>query len=248
MALRLQVGVHLLSPAPARSQNCSAETAPRSAGQPATVKATFCAACHSGRLPLHPTSSLIITRPPPSLHPELETRRHVVTFDGARALTAGGGGDALALSCAGSASGCGCVDVSGAISGRPGGGSGRVGCGPAVYGGSNGNDSTSAVFESSACRVQATVALETAREGGETVVGGGGALAFSDGGQYFLPSEVRAELRVASGAEVVCPQWASGLVGAVNVSSGGVLWFAGGYRSVRADRCGVASPFPPKPC
>ncbi len=158
----------------------------------------------------------------------------MVTFDGARALSAAGGGDVLALSCAGSAAGCGCVDVSGAISGRAGGNGSPVGCGPAVYDDDDGSASTSAVFDSSACRVQATVALETAREGGETAVEGGGTLAFSDGGQYFLPSEVRADLWVASGAEVVCPQWAAGLVGEVNVSSGGVLWFAGGCRSVRA--------------
>ena len=62
---------------------------------------------------------------------------------------------------------------------------------------------------------------------------GGGGLAFSDGGQYFLPSVVSANVEVMSGAEVVCPQWAAELVGAVNVTSGGVLWFAGGSRGVQ---------------
>lgn len=133
----------------------------------------------------------------------------MVTFDGARSLSAG---NALSLSCAGSANGCGCTDVTGAISGPR-----AVGCG----------DVGSAEFNSSACRVQAAVELETLRAGGETVVSGGGILSFSDGGQYFLPSAVAADVEVTDEAEVVCPQWAAELVGAVNVSSGGVLWFAG---------------------
>ena len=39
-------------------------------------------------------------------------------------------------------------------------------------------------------------------------------------------------MEVMSGAQAVCPQRAAELVGAVNVSSGGVLWFAGGGRDV----------------
>lgn len=143
--------------------------------------------------------------------------RYVVTFDGARSLS---GGNALTLSCAGSADDCGCVDVTGAISG-----SRAVGCGKA--GSTEDSASTSAEFDSSACRVQAAVELVTLRGGGETVVNGGGTLSFSDGGQYFLPSAVAADVEVVGEAEVVCPQWAAELVGAVNVSSGGVLWFAG---------------------
>lgn len=153
-----------------------------------------------------------------TLHEPLRTRgRYVVTFDGARRLSAG---NALALSCAGSANDCGCIDVTGAISGPR-----AVGCGEA--GSAEDITSTSAEFDSSACRVQAVVKLETLREGGETVVGGGGILSFSDGGQYFLPSAVAADVEVMSAAEVVCPQWAAELVGAVNISSGGMLWFAG---------------------
>lgn len=144
-------------------------------------------------------------------------RRYVVTFDGAASLSAG---KALTLSCAGSANGCGCVDVTGATSGPR-----AVGCGKANS--AENTASTSAEFESSACLVQAAVELETLRSGGATVVNGGGALSFSGGGQYFLPSTVSADVEVTDGAEVVCPQWAAELVGAVNVSSGGVLWFAG---------------------
>lgn len=132
-----------------------------------------------------------------------------MTFDGARSLSAG---NILTLSCAGSANNCGCVDVTGDISGPS-----ALGCGEA----------SSAEFDSSACRVQAAVELKTLRGGGETVVDGGGTLSFSDGGQYFLPSAVAANVEVMGEAEVVCPQWAPELVGAVNVSSGGVLWFAG---------------------
>lgn len=120
----------------------------------------------------------------------------------------------------------------------------RVGCGSATFGAENA--STSAEFDPSQCRVQATVELQTLREGGETTVKGGGALAFSDGGQYFLPSVVSANVEVMSGAEAVCPQWAAELVGAVNVSSGGVLWFAGegGGRDVKQTFifCGTCSP------
>lgn len=142
-----------------------------------------------------------------------------MTFDGTRSLSAG---NALTLSCAGSASGCGCVDLAGAIAG-PGGT--RVGCGSAAFG--EAGASTSATFEPTMCRVQATVSLETLHEGGEAAVRGGGTLAFSGGGEYFLPSVVEADVEVMSGAEVVCPQWDAEVVGAVNVSSGGVLWFAG---------------------
>eukprot|EP00752_Nemacystus_decipiens_P010621 g9459.t1 len=143
--------------------------------------------------------------------------RFVVTFDGARSLS---GGDVLAVSCAGSANGCGCVDVTGPLSGPR-----AVGCGKA--GSADDNASTSAEFDSSACLVRAAVELETLRGGGETVVNGGGTLSFSDGGQYLLPSTVAADVEVMGKAEVVCPQRAAELVGAVNVSSGGVLWFAG---------------------
>ncbi|CBJ49166.1 hypothetical protein Esi_0207_0025 [Ectocarpus siliculosus] len=148
--------------------------------------------------------------------------RYVVTFDGTRALS--GGSNTLALSCAGSADDCGCVDISGGIEGT---GGSRVGCGAAIFDSSDDRASTSAEFDSSTCRVQGTVELETLKEGGETVVSGGGVLAFANGGQYFLPSAVTADVEVMSGAEVVCPHSAAELVGAVNVSSGGVLWFAG---------------------
>lgn len=47
-----------------------------------------------------------------------------------------------------------------------------------------------------------------------------------------MPAVVEADVEVMSGAEVVCLQWAGELVGAVNVSSGGVLWFAGGGRGL----------------
>ncbi|CAM9983877.1 unnamed protein product, partial [Ectocarpus fasciculatus] len=147
--------------------------------------------------------------------------RYVVIFDGTRALS---GGNTLALSCAGSSDDCGCVDISGAIEGT---GGSRVGCGAAIFDSTDDGASTSAEFDSSACRVQGTVELETMKEGGETVISGGGVLAFANGGQYFLPSAVTADVEVISGAEVVCPHSAAELVGAVNVSSGGVLWFAG---------------------
>ena len=141
----------------------------------------------------------------------------MVTFDGARSLS---GGNALTLSCTGSANDCGCVDVTGPISGPR-----AVGCGKA--GSADESAPTSAEFDRSACLVQAAVGVETLRGGGETVVDGGGTLSFSGGGQYFLPTAVAADVEVAGEAEVVCPQWAAELVGAVNVSSGGVLWFAG---------------------
>lgn len=143
-----------------------------------------------------------------------------MTFDGGRSLSSG---NTLAFSCAGSVADCGCVDVSGAISG-PGGS--RVGCGSAIYDGDE-RLSTSAEFDSSACLVQATVELETLREGGETIVNGGGELVFSGGGEYFLPSAMTVDLHVMSDAVVVCPQLSAELAGAVNVSSGGVLWFSG---------------------
>lgn len=143
--------------------------------------------------------------------------RHVVTFDGARRLSSG---NTLTLSCAGSANNCGCVDVTGSISSPN-----AMGCSTA--GSAEDSASTSAEFDSSECLVQATVGLKTLTGGGETVVNGGGTLSFSDGGQYFLPSAVAAEVEVMREAEVVWPQWAAQLVGAVNVSSGGVLWVAG---------------------
>lgn len=143
--------------------------------------------------------------------------RYVVTFDGARGLSAG---NALTLSCTGSANDCGCIDVTGAVSGPR-----AVGCGEAGSAEETAASSRSK-FDSSACRVQAAVELETLRGGGETVVNGGGVLSFSDGGQYFLPSAVAADVVVGE-AEVVCPQWAPEVVGAVTVSAGGVLWFAG---------------------
>ncbi|CAM9742517.1 unnamed protein product, partial [Scytosiphon promiscuus] len=148
--------------------------------------------------------------------------RYTVTFDGARSLSSS---NTLVLSCAGSADDCDCVDLSGAISG-PGGS--RVGCGSTVADDENEPlASTSAEYNSSECLVQTTIELETLREGAETIVEGGGTLIFSTGGQYFLPSEVTADLEVLSDAVVVCPQLAAELVGAVNVSSGGVLWFSG---------------------
>lgn len=145
----------------------------------------------------------------------------MVTFDGARGLSIA---NTLTLSCAGSTAACGCVDATGAIAG-PGGS--RVGCGSAIFGDTSA--STSAGYNHSQCLVQATVEIETVRKGSETVIMGGGALVFSGGGQYMLPSMVEPDVEVASEAEVVCAQWYAELQGAVNVTSGGLLWFAGGH-------------------
>lgn len=160
-----------------------------------------------------------------SLHPRL---RHVVTFDGARALSAGNN---LTLACAGSASNCGCLEITGAIAGAKG---SRIGCGSAIYGAENA--STSAEFYFSECRVQATVELETIRAGGEGIVKGAGTFVFWGGGEYFLPSEVEPDVEVTSGAVVVCSQWTAELMGAVNVTAGGVLWFAGEHEQAKVGR------------
>lgn len=144
--------------------------------------------------------------------------RHVVTFDGARDLLS----STLTLSCAGSMTTCGCVDVTGAIAGPE---SSGVGCGTAIF--EFQNTSTSAQFKPSDCLVQATVTLEAIREGGETMVSGGGVAVFSNGGQYVLSSIVEAHVKVESAAEVICAEWSTELVGGVNVTSGGVLWIAG---------------------
>lgn len=140
----------------------------------------------------------------------------MVTFDGARDLQLA----KLALSCAGSASSCACVDVTGEITG-----SSRIGCGAAIYG--DENSSTSATYEHSDCLVQAAIDIETIREGGETAIRGGGIAAFSSGGQYLLPSTVEAYVKVQSTAEVISGDWNAELIGGANVTSGGVLWAVG---------------------
>lgn len=154
-------------------------------------------------------------KPSPPAFPLLGTR-HVVTFDGARNLQLA----KLAVSCAGGASSCGCVDVTGEIAG-----SSRIGCGAAIYGVEN--SSTSAQFEHSDCLVQAAIGIETLREGGETAISGGGTAVFSSGGQYMLPSTVEAYVKVQSAAEVISGDWNAEFIGGVNVTSGGVLWAVG---------------------
>lgn len=133
----------------------------------------------------------------------------------------------LALSCLGGGEGCGCTEVTGRLSGPDG---GRIGCGSSLSGVEN--SSTTARFRDSQCLVQAAVRVEIFQRGGETGVGGGGGtLGFSDGGQYLLPSLVEADVAVQSGAEVVSAHWDGKLAGAVNITSGGVFWFAGGRRA-----------------
>ena len=167
------------------------------------------------------------------LFPTQPSYRYVVTFDDASTLNDSGN---LTFSCAGSAGGCGCVDVTGAIEG-PGGS--RVGCGTATLGSED--TSTSAKFNNSDCLVQATVDVSMLLEGGETYVGGSGSLAFSGAGEFLLPSLVEADIEVRSLAEVVVPRRSGTLTGTVNVTSGGVLWFSGGRETLRSaifTRCG----------
>lgn len=175
----------------------------------------FTGGTHDDPMPYRCIDSSSITHPPCATH-----HRYVVTFDGARGLS---NTNALILSCAGSAADCGCTDIIGGIA-RPEGS--RIGCGSAIFG--EERASTSAEFFESQCRVQAKIDLKTIRKGDETAVNGGGILTFSDGGQYFLPSVVEADVGVKAGAEVVCSAWTAEITGVVNVSSSGVLWFAGG--------------------
>lgn len=158
-----------------------------------------------------------------ALRPSPPFARHVVAFDGARKLSST---NALTLSCTGSAAGCGCVDITGFIAGSKG---SKVGCGSAIYGASN--VSTSAEFDYSECRVQAVVEIDEISEGGMTTIKGGGALVFSGGGEYLLPADVQANVEVHSASAAVFPQWEAEVVGSMNVTSGGVLWFAGGQRN-----------------
>lgn len=150
-----------------------------------------------------------------------------MTFDGARALS---DAETLTLSCVGSSAGCGCVDVTGTIDGP--GGSG-LGCGAVTFGGKN--SSTSAEFDMFDCRIQATVDVSKILQGGETLVQGGGTLAFSGGGQYMLPSLLETDVEVNSMAEVLVPHWSARLMcKTVKVTSEGIIWFSGGHlRSAR---------------
>lgn len=148
--------------------------------------------------------------------------RHVVTFDGALALS---DADTLTLSCVGSSTECGCVDITGAIDG-PGGS--RLGCGAATFGGNN--TSTSATFDMFDCRIKATIDVKKILQGGETLVQGGGTLMFSGGGQYMSPSMLETDVEVHSTAEVLVPHWSARLMcKSVKVTSGGTIWFSGGH-------------------
>lgn len=168
----------------------------------------------------------IVVQPHPSLlHVAMsqptDSFRHVVTFDGARALS---DTDTLTLSCVGSSVECGCVDITGAIDG-PGGS--RLGCGAATFGGKN--TSTSATFDMFDCRIQATVDVSKIIQGGETLVQGGGTLVFSGGGQHMSPSLLETDVEVHSTAEVLVPHWSARLTcKTVKVTSGGIIWFSGG--------------------
>lgn len=198
----------------------------------------LCVSCHHRTIAPYDASKTFgaSSRPARYLLP-FDQRRHLIAFDGGRDLSFGSDTPvSLTLSCVGSAEGCHCTDVTGPI---PGPGGSRTGCGRSIFGAGNG--STSARFSEAACVVQAWVEVETLRRGGETIVSGRGVLAFSDGGQYLLPSIVEADMHVSSGAEVLCAQWKTELAGALNATQGGVLWFAGRWsvtrsRGLRSER------------